>query len=552
MRFLTFYIMATISETKEGGKNCFSQLARESQTLVIIVNVGLNYLTSSDGSKREFIHHFGAYAPFSSKAANRFFRAIAGSGLLRQLQQVQGENNLSKELKRLDYSIVQGSLVYKDLYKCQNPQETIRDFLQFVIAMTAASKSRKICFILKDETQVKYFNDFFVNIFSRFSLKLRSIMCTSLDSILKCVKSNYNIEELVTLQAAQDKGQDLDKLLMSKSDLMCVSLFESFCIILSIDSNGKSLQLLLKQILQCGGVEQKKEKQKISSKIEGVDEQTNPATEHKFLPESKLEEVEAKEELLLAAAASANLDPATAVTEGTSLHETSELAESYQLKYDIKEEQTENELQDKAKLEQPLTSSPLEVTDHLMSEASITLFIKTDFLENIKQRMTVKNLRQPLFIQCLLHPSGKELLLGFKPAGTASSNKKLYEVSGKTVRYIGHPGLKANCYPNKMTFELLTSFVKETRKQNPSKQFNVFVREFESFNKLMGFPEWRELLGSLDTLVTLYSRASSSLARVPDLPLTEMASYLNNILSTDTSCVLHREHVTSVFSGLNV
>ena len=547
---LTLYIMTTISETKEGGKNCFARLARESQTLVIIVNVGLNYLTSSDGSKREFIHHFGAFAPFSNRAANRFFRAIAGSGLLRQLQQVQGENNLSKELKRLDYSIVQGSLVYKDLYKCQNPQETIRDFLQFVIAMTAASKSRKICFILKDETQVKYFNDFFVNIFSRFSLKLRSIMCTSLDSILKCVKSNYNIEELATLQAAEDKGQDLNKLLMSKSDLMCVSLFESFCIILSIDSNGENMQLLLKQILQCAGVEQKKEKQTILSKTEEVDDQTNPATEHKFLPESKQEEDEAKGELLLAAAASANLDPA--VTEETSLHETSELAESYQLKYDIKEEQRENELQDKAKLERPLTSSSLEVTDHLMSEASITMFIKTDFLENIKQRMTVKNLRQPLFIQCLLHPSGKELLLGFKPAGTASSNKKLYEVSGKTVRYIGHTGLKANCYPNKMTFELLTSFVKETRKQNPSKQFNVFVREFESFNKLMGFPEWRELLGSLDTLVTLYSRASSSLARVPDLPLTEMASYLNNILSTDTSCVLHREHVTSVFSGLNV
>ena len=544
---LTLAIMTTISETKEGGKSSFANLARESQALVIVVNVGLNYLLNGDGTKREFIHHFGAFAPFSNRAVNRFFRPISGSGLLSQFQQIQGDNNLSKELKRLDYSIVQGSLVYKDLYKCQNPQETIRDFLQFVIAMTAASKSRKICFILKDETQVKYFNDFFVKNFSRFSLKLRSVMCTSLDSILKCVKSNYNIEDLATLQAAENKGQDLYKFLMSKSDLMCVSLFESFCIILSIDSNRNNMILLLKQILQAG-VEQKKEKMKVKE----VD-QAQQSIEHKFVPdptpapeESKQEEnpAETKEELLLAAAAaSANLDPSNA--EETSLQETSELAESYQLKYDIKHEKKEDELQDKTELERPLTSSKSKVTDHFMSEASITMFIKTDFSRSIK------NLRQqPLFIQCLLHPSGKELLLGFKPY--SSCNKKLYEVSGKTVRYIGHPGLRAHCFPIKMAFELLTSFIKETRKQNPSKQFNVFVREFESLNKLMGFPEWRELLGSLDSLVTLYSRASSSLARVPDLPLTEMASYLNNILSSDASCVLHKEHVTSVFSGLNV
>ena len=193
-------IMATILETKEGGKKCFAHLARGTHSLVVVVNVGLNYLINSDGSKREFIHHFGAFAPFSTRAGNRFFRAMAGSGLLKQLLQVSGENNLSNDLKRLDYSIAQGSLVYKELYKCHNLQETIRDFLQFVKAMTAACKSRKICFILKDETQVKYFNDFFVKNFSRFSLKLRSVMCTSLESILKYVKSNYNVEELATPQ----------------------------------------------------------------------------------------------------------------------------------------------------------------------------------------------------------------------------------------------------------------------------------------------------------------------------------------------------------------
>ena len=121
-------------------------------------------------------------------------------------------------------------------------------------------------------------------------------MCTSLDSILKCVKSNYNIEDLATLQAAENKGQDLNKFLMSKSDLMCVSLFESFCIILSIDSNRDNMILLLKQILQAG-VEQKKEKVKIKE----VD-QTQQSTEHKFVPdptpapeESKQEEAKTEE-----------------------------------------------------------------------------------------------------------------------------------------------------------------------------------------------------------------------------------------------------------------
>ena len=383
-------------------------------------------------------------------------------------------------------------------------------------------------------------------------------MCTSLDSILKCVKSNYDVEDLATLQAKEHKGSDLNKILTSKSDLMCVSLFESFCIILYADNHSEKIQLLLKQILQAG-VEQTKEKSKSMSKNKEVDkvkhesEQNlapDPATQSESNQEKEKED-ETKGELLLADA-SANLNPSD-VKETSLQEETSELAESYQLKYDIKQEEKENETEDKRELERTLTSSSTGVTEHFMTETSITMFIKTDFLENVKYKMTVKNLRQPLFIQCLLYPSGKELCLGFKPAtGQAYSNKKLYEVSGKNVCYIGHPGIRANCYTTRMAFELLKSFIQETRKQEPSKKFNVFVREFESFNKLMAFPEWRELLGSLDTLVTLYSRASSSLARVPELPLSEMTSYLNNILSSDSSCVLHREQVTSVFSGLNV
>ena len=537
--------MATISETKDGGRECFANLAKESKTLIIVVNIGVNYLGGRDGSKRDFIQHLGAFAPFSRRASKRFFRAISGSRLLKQLQQIQVEKHLSNELKRLNYSILQGSLVYKvyqELYKCHNPQETIRDFLQFVITMKEASKSQKICFFLKDETQVKYFNDFFVNTFSQFTQKLPGVMCTSLDSILKCVKSNYNIENLATLQATEGKKQTLNELLLSKSDLMCVSLFESFFIVLWLDnSNGNNIQILLRQILQAG-VEQKIERQEKNKKTNMRETETNEknkSTEHKFLPDSKntkQELQECKDEPLLAQ-----------IDEEASLTERTEVADSYQLKYDVKleAEPVENGKNDTD------TESLLCVTDHFMSDTSITMFIKTDFLENVKQwRMNVRNSRQPLFLQCMLHPTGKVLLLGFDHSGP--KNKKLYKVEGKTVHYIGHPGFTATCYPVKMAFEMLTSFVKETRKQEPTKQFNVFIREFESFNKLMGIPEWRDLLGSLDTLVTLYSQTTGSLVRVPDLPLTQMASYLNNVLSKDNSCILHKEHVSSVFSGLNV
>ena len=39
---------------------------------------------------------------------------------------------------------------------------------------------------------------------------------------------------------------------------------------------------------------------------------------------------------------------------------------------------------------------------------------------------------------------------------------------------------------------------------NSGKQFNVFVREFQSLTKLMSFPEWVQLMGSLGDLVTRY------------------------------------------------
>ena len=120
---------------------------------------------------------------------------------------------------------------------------------------------------------------------------------------------------------------------------MCVSLFESFCIILSIDSDSQKIQLLLNQILQAE-VEQKQGEKEV--------DHTHQRIEPKFVSEPTIgEKAETKEKLHLTAAL-ARFDP---VPKESALYEASDLAETYQLKYDIKEEREENELQDKTELE---------------------------------------------------------------------------------------------------------------------------------------------------------------------------------------------------------
>ena len=62
-------------------------------------------------------------------------------------------------------------------------------------------------------------------------------------------------------------------------------------------------------------------------------------------------------------------------------------------------------------------------------------------------------------------------------------------------------------------------------------------------------PEFKKLLPRFDSIKTLYNQKTGSLARVPNLELSEMSKYINTILAQDPSCVLHTEQVSSVFSG---
>ena len=127
-----------------------------------------------------------------------------------------------------------------------------------------------------------------------------------------------------------------------------------------------------------------------------------------------------------------------------------------------------------------------------------------------------------------------------------------YQVNPPLTKYLTKDGTAITCYAQKAAFDMITDFVKEARRQDATKQFNLFIREFDVFKKLMKIPEFSYLLGNIDNIVTLYSRSSSCLARVPDLPLSNMTSYLNNILSQDDSCMLHCEMVSNVFSGINL
>ena len=117
------------------------------------------------------------------------------------------------------------------------------------------------------------------------------------------------------------------------------------------------------------------------------------------------------------------------------------------------------------------------------------------------------------------------------------------------TRYLGKDGTSLTCWTLKTTFDLLDSFITTSRKKHAVKQFNLFVKEFDNFKKMILIPEFKELLTRFDSIVTLYNKKTRSLARVPDLELSEMPNYLNTILAQDSSCVLHTEQVSNVYSG---
>ena len=117
------------------------------------------------------------------------------------------------------------------------------------------------------------------------------------------------------------------------------------------------------------------------------------------------------------------------------------------------------------------------------------------------------------------------------------------------MSYLTSAGDSLLCHTPTKAFNLLSEFIGKVRRENPSKQFNIFVKDFNIFKILMQYRDFANLLKSCENMLTLFNQSTSSLARVPDMPHTMLVNYLNAILSNDTSCVLHKEHISNVFSG---
>ena len=224
------------------------------------------------------------------------------------------------------------------------------------------------------------------------------------------------------------------------------------------------------------------------------------------------------------------------------------------------ESRIENDLREAPSLlkANALLTSPSEITqDFFNPGSSSTMFLQPVFYENVKWKSKAVNPASNthlLYLECYLHPTAETFKVAIKPPhnlvrGDNINNEYFYEVMPNFTRYLGKDGTSLTCWTLKTTFDLLDSFITSSRKKQSVSQLNIFVKEFDNFKKMILIPEFKKLLPRFDSIKTLYNQKTGSLARVPNLELSEMSKYINTILAQDPSCILHTEQVSSVFSG---
>ena len=551
------------------GEKVFQKMLDQNKTSVLFITIGLNHFVNNDGVKREFIQHVGAYAPFYNKSDKKFFRAIAGSSLHNQMK-----NGLMQQMQTLGYSIKKEDkkekVFFHDWYQCYGPEETLRQLLMFILKIKSSDKKfSQTCFFLETEKQKEYFNNFFVDNFVKYNAKLGKFICTSIDSMLSCSKSKNQVKDI--------KPTTLQTILNVPSK----ALFEPFCKVLF---QNKNLQVVVKQILSIkseAAQQNTKPKKVLKKKSKNTDEYRNFPESNKVESEGLSDDIyqlqyniknvkneNVQEDITI------NKD----VTEGTTIDDEYNFLENViENKVDIenltkdcdnlgeedfvklsallKETNNEKETSDVELSENP-DELPEDSSDYLNAKSSFTMFMNPVFYEKEGKMLQSKRTSDLylLYIEFLIHPTNLTFKSAIKhPANVMRTLKgHTYQVNPPLTKYLTKDGTAITCFAQKAAFDMITDFVKEARRQDATKQFNLFIREFDVFKKLMKIPEFSYLLGNIDNIVTLYSRSSSCLARVPDLPLSNMTSYLNNILSQDDTCMLHYEMVSNVFSGINL
>jgi len=519
--------MTTINNVKKSGEE-FLRSVCANKTVLVFANIGLGTSIIS-GSERQFIQHIGAYSPFQKNG--QLYKAIAGPELCQQMIENKDNVKFMSRMKNMGYTLDSDSVIYSQAYQCSTPSEAIRSMFSFISNLKKSQ--RKICFILKDEDQVKLFGKFFIPSFIKLDAKVKNFMCTSLDSILRSVRSTVDIESLPTLQSAEEKKEKLSQLLSVRSDLLCVSLYESFSILVH---QHQVLQSVMRSLLTITNDSHQNQ----SSEI------TQAAKQDSYMLKPKKEEITDNPDQ---GDSSFNFT-VTKKEDSLLLAESETSQDDFQIEAELKESPS------LLKANVLLNSKPHIRKDFFNPESSLTMFVQPVFYENVKKfkATSMTNLSHLLYLQCHLHPTSEEFKVAIKPGnnllrGDNINNEHFYEVKPNFTRYLNKDGTSLTCWTLKTTFDLLDSFITTSRKKNPAKQFNLFVKEFETFKKLLLIAEFKELLTRFDCIVTLYNKKTGSLARVPDLPLKEMTDYLNTIMSQDPSCVLHTELVSSMYSG---
>ena len=218
---------------------------------------------------------------------------------------------------------------------------------------------------------------------------------------------------------------------------------------------------------------------------------------------------------------------------------------------------------DASNIPNPIIKQEEEIRDHFNTASTITIFLYPIFYSKSqiirKGKSTFFTSEEAvgnslLLLQCYLYPSSESFQVAVKPPGSAMRTECFqqlhkYQTEGKNLRYLTGDGDSLLCESRIRAFNQLSSFLGRARRENSSKQLNIFVQDFEIFKNLMAYKEFSSLLRSCENIVTLFNQSTSSLARVPNIPLNSLPDYLNTILSRDSSCVLHKEHVSNVFSG---
>ena len=495
--------MTTINNVKKSGED-FIRSVCANRIILVFANIGLNISTNS-GSDRQFIQHVGAFSPFQKNG--QLYKAVAGPELAQQMKDNIDNVKYMSKMKKLGYSLENDVVLFSDAYQCCSPTQAIRAVFSYISSLKKSQK--KICFILKDEDQVKIFSKFFIPSFIKLDAKVKNFICTSLDSILKSVRSNVDIETLPTLQSPEEKKEKLSLLLGVRSDLLCVSLYESFCILVH---QQEVLRSVVRSLLAISNENQEQSQSEEVKQEDVVNSPNTPGNNTSFND---------KESSLLAVSEPPKDDSLNG-----------------------------NEL----KLRPIAKSRPIK--DFFTPTSTLTMFVHPVFYQNHKNvRKSTLPTTHLLYLQCHVHPTSDTFKVALKPSnnilrGDNINNEHFYEVKPNFTRYLCSDGSSLTCWTPKTTFDLLDSFITTTRKNHPAKQFNLFVKEFDSFKQLLLISEFKELLTRLDSIVTLFNNQTQSLARVPDLPLAEMTDYLNTILSQNSSCVLHTEQVSNVVCSL--